>query len=72
MSLQVIKGPPKKKEQKKEKKKEQKINLPKKQPTGFPSFFLFFRCPLCRLWAVCGHATACGHPQLAVGSSFTS
>jgi hypothetical protein len=25
-----------------------------------------------RLWAVCGHATACGHPQLAVGSSFTS
>jgi hypothetical protein len=58
------KGPPKKN-------KEQKSN-PKKQPTGFPFFFFFFRRPLRRLWVVCGHATACGHPQLAVGSSFTS
>jgi hypothetical protein len=59
-------GAPKKK--KKTKKKEQKNN-PKKQPTDFP---FFCRCPLRRLWAVCGHATAYGHPQLDVGSSFTS
>jgi hypothetical protein len=35
--------------QKKQKNKGQKNN-PKKQPTDFPSFFLFFRCPLRRLW----------------------
>jgi hypothetical protein len=52
------------------KNKGQKSN-PKKQPTDF-LFFFFFRCPLRRLWAVCGHATACGHPQLAAVSSFTS
>jgi hypothetical protein len=63
-----VKGPPKKKK----KKNKQQKNNPKKQPTDFPSFFFFFRCPLRRLWAVCGHATACGHPQLAAVSSFTS
>jgi hypothetical protein len=63
----VTKGPPKKQTN-----KGQKTN-PKKQPTDFPFFFIFFfRCPLRRLWAVCGHATACGHPQLAAVSSFAS
>jgi hypothetical protein len=58
---------------KKEKENKGQKNNPKKQPTDFPLFFsFFFRCPLRRPWAVCGHTTACGHPQLAVGSSFTS
>jgi hypothetical protein len=47
------------------KKQSQKNNRP-------TFFFFFFRCPLRRLWAVCGHATACGHPQLAAVSSFMS
>jgi hypothetical protein len=58
---------------KKEKENKGQKNNPKKQPTDFPFFFnFFFRCPLRRLWAVCEHATACGHPQLAAVSSFTS
>jgi hypothetical protein len=32
-------------------------------------FFLSFKGALC---VGCGHATACGHPQLAAGSSFKS
>jgi hypothetical protein len=48
------------------------IQAKNNRPTSLLFPPLFFRCPLRRLWAVCGHATACGHPQLAVGSSFTS
>jgi hypothetical protein len=53
VQVQVVQGASKKKN------KEEKNNPGKKQPTDFPLFF-FFRCPLRRLWAVCGHATACG------------
>jgi len=61
------KGPPKKK---KKKTRDKKTTPKNNRPTFL--FFFFFRCPLRRLWAVCGHATACGHPQLAAVSSFTS
>jgi hypothetical protein len=53
--------------------KEQKNNPGKKQPTGFP-FFFFLGAPC----VGCGPSVdipphvGCGHPQLAVGSSFTS
>jgi hypothetical protein len=73
ISLRVspIQGPPPKKEKEN---KEQKNN-PQKKPTGFP-FSFFFRRPLRRLWAVCGHATdphdVATRSWLAVGSSFAS
>jgi hypothetical protein len=62
-SSTCFEGPPKKK---KKENKDQKNN-PKKQPTDFP--FLFVKGAPC---VGCGHATACGHPQLAAGSSFAS
>jgi hypothetical protein len=65
--LLLLKGPSKKSKRK----QGTKNNPGKKQPTDFPFIFFFF-CRLSPMRVGCGHATACGHPQLAVGSSFTS
>jgi hypothetical protein len=65
----MYKGPPKKK-------KGTKKQFTQKITDRLPFFFLFLRTFFYlfkqRTFFFCGHATACGHPQLAAGSSFTS
>jgi ribosomal protein S27E len=48
----------------KQNKKDQKAKSGEKRPTGFPFVFVLFLGTPC---VGCGHATAYGHPQLAVG-----
>jgi hypothetical protein len=57
-----LKGPPKKKKKKTRGKK----TIPKNNRPTFLFFFFFFRCPLRRLWAVCGYSIF--HRMWALGT----
>jgi hypothetical protein len=59
-----IEGPPKQKQKNKDQQKSRQ-----KATDRLPFLFYFILGAPC---VGCGHATAYGHPQLAVGSSFTS